>query len=39
MNKNIILGAGLIVLGLYLIKRNKTVNVAPAATSSACGNC
>jgi hypothetical protein len=40
MNKNLILGIGLLGLAIYLYRKNNVKpSVAPTGTSSMCGSC
>jgi hypothetical protein len=39
MDKNLILGIGLIVAAIYIYRKNNIVVVAPAGMSSMCGAC
>ena len=39
MDKNLILGIGLIVAAIYIYRKNNIVVVAPKGMSSACGAC
>jgi len=39
MDKNIILGLGLVVLAVFIYKKNKEKGVGTAGMSNACGSC